>query len=526
MRSFFLFLSVLAFAASYAQRKVTFKQADELKGAIKDGQQFNRLLGNVIMVQGNTTIYCDSAHLYGSMNSAEAFGHVRITDGDSVTITAATLEYSGNERRAKLRNNVVFTKLATATLHTDYLDYDRPRSMAYYYNGGKLVDSINVLTSQKGYYNVNSNLAAFKKNVEVNNPDYTMYADSLQYNSRSKIIYFVSQTTLIDKDSSSFTYDAGQYDTRTKSSDLRSGFVETRSYTIKGKSYALDDINKRYKIKGDVVINYKEEELTVYGQSSIYDRAKRIAKIYDNAFVAKRTDEGDTLFIRADTLVSIDSDDDSKKRLLAYNNVKVFKQDMQAISDSLEYRSADSTIYFYGDPVLWNGENQMTADSIRMLIENQTISKVFLNVNSFVISQDTLLNYNQIKGRRMVAEFGGNELRRVLVEGNGETLYFAIDEKTKEFMGMNKMLCSNIIIRFQEGKVNNLSFYIKPEAKFIPPHELQEEDKRLDEFTWRQEVRPQREDVVGKVEVVEQARPDGIDVPAPEKTNPRKRKSN
>jgi lipopolysaccharide assembly outer membrane protein LptD (OstA) len=216
MRSLLLFVIILSGITAQAQRKVSFKQADELKGAIKNGQQFNRLLGNVIMVQGNTTIYCDSAHLYGSMNSAEAFGHVRITEGDSITITAARLEYDGNEQRAKLRSNVVFTKRATAILYTDFLDYDRPRNLAYYYNNGKLVDSINVLTSGKGYYNVSSNLASFKTNVKVKNPDYTMYADSLQYNSTSKIIYFVSHTTLVDKDSSTFAYDAGQYDTKTR----------------------------------------------------------------------------------------------------------------------------------------------------------------------------------------------------------------------------------------------------------------------------------------------------------------------
>ena len=88
----------------------------------------------------------------------------------------------------------------------------------------------------------------------------------------------------------------------------------------------------------------------------------------------------------ADTLVSIDDPDPIKKRLLAYHNVKIFKEDLQGIADSMEYRSADSTIYFYKDPVLWSEGNQMTADSIRMLIKNNTIDRIFMNVNSFVIS--------------------------------------------------------------------------------------------------------------------------------------------
>jgi lipopolysaccharide export system protein LptA len=458
----------------------------------------------VVFVQSTTTIYCDSAWFYRTKNVVEAFGHVRIVEGDSVVITASRLEYDGNTKRAKLRNNVVFTKLATAKLYTDFLDYDRMVNQATYFNGGKLVDSINTLTSKKGYYQVNSNLASFKRDVKVTNPDYTMTSDSLQYNSKSKVIYFVSETTVVNTDSSSLVYKSGQYNTVSRTSDLSEGLAQSVSYELKGNSYDLDDARKMYKIRGNVVMTHKEENLTIYGQSTDYYRVKGIAKIYDNAFVAKVTDEGDTLFMTADTLVSIDHVDPAKKRLLAYHNVKIFKNDLQGIADSLEYRSADSTIYFYKNPVLWTDENQMTADSISMLLEKNTISKIFLVTNSFVVSKDSLFNYNQIKGRNMTAEFGGNELKRVLVEGNGESIYFALDEKTKIVSGMNKIICSNITIRFLDGKVNNLSFYVRPEASFIPPHELKEDDEELAGFAWKESVRPAKKDVVKEQAIKEQ----------------------
>src|SRR5918993_3646659 len=143
-----------------AQKKVKLEQADKLKGGKQGDERFDRLLGNVILKQNKTTIYCDSAYLFKKRNFVEAFGRVRITEGDSVTITGNKLEYDGNTKKAKLRSDVVFTKLATATLYTDFLDYDRPINRANYFNGGRLVDSINVLTSNRGYYNVNSNLAS------------------------------------------------------------------------------------------------------------------------------------------------------------------------------------------------------------------------------------------------------------------------------------------------------------------------------------------------------------------------------
>jgi lipopolysaccharide export system protein LptA len=519
MRILLIMLWVVLALPAMAQRKVTLKQADDLKGAVKDGNRFDRLIGNVILVHNKTTIYCDSAHLFSSTNSVEAFGRVRITEGDSVTITAAKLEYDGNVQRAKLRRNVVFTKLSTATLYTDNLDYDRPVNQAYYFNGGRLVDSINVLTSNKGYYNISNNLASFKKEVVVKNPDYTMTSDSLQYNSRSKVIYFVTRTTLIDKDSSTFVYEEGQYDTRTRASDLKEGIAQTTSYSLQGKTYALDDLRKIYRIRGDIVMTYKDENMTIYGQAADYFRNLGIAKIYNNAYVAKVTDEGDTLFMRADTLVSIDSQDPAKKKLLAYHHVKIFKRDLQGIADSLEYRAIDSTIYFYNQPVLWTEGNQMTADSISMLIERQTISKIFMKDNAFVISRDTLINYNQIKGRKMTADFRNRKINQVHVEGNGESLYFAIDEKTSTLTGMNRIICSSMVIRFNNGRVSTLSFYVKPEAQFVPPHELMDDDKTLKGFSWQGDQRPTRVEVVGQQPTPETTLP--TEKPLPIKKSPR-----
>lgn len=487
-------------ATAVAQRTVTLKQADMGKrGTTPDGEQYERLLGNVILEQQQTTIYCDSAYLFKKRNFVEAFGKVRITEGDSVTITGRKLEYDGNTKVAKLRQNVVFTKLATATLYTDYLDFDRIANMAYYLNGGRLVDSINVLTSRKGYYNSTSNMASFKRNVVVTNPDYTMTSDSLQYNSRTKIIYFRTPTTVVNKDSSTFVYNSGIYDTRTKQSILDIGSGESQDYRIKSEDFFLDDLNKIYKLRGNVVMTSKKENLIIYGQAADYFRANGISKVYNNAYVAKVTDQ-DTLFMSADTLVSIENEDPAKKRLLAYHNVKIWKTDMQGRADSVEYRSADSLIFLYRDPVLWSEGNQMTADSISMLISNNTIDRIFLNVNSFVISRDTLINYNQIKGRKMEAVFRNGNIHQVYVTGNGESLYFALEENKKDSvakaMGVNRIICSRMTLRFLEGKLNNLSFYVRPDAHFIPPHELTDENRELPGFTWREAEKPRRDDVV------------------------------
>jgi hypothetical protein len=137
----------------------------------------------------------------------------------------------------------------------------------------------------------------------------------------------------------------------------------------------------------------------------------------------------------------------------------------------------------------------MLADSIHIQMANNRISKMFLKTNSFVISQDSLKNFNQIKGRRMTTYFAENKVSSVFVEGNAESLYFALDEGDSLVMGMNKMLCSKMDIRFKDNKVNTIKALTTPDAVFIPPHEIQEPDRRLKGFTWRIDEKPKRIDV-------------------------------
>lgn len=510
-----LFSSFLTFS----QKKVKLIHADSLKGSVKDGMRFERLLGHVAFVQNTTNIFCDSAYFYRTENKLDAFGHVHITD-DSVDITSLRLEYDGTKKIAHLRQNVVFEKLKIAKLYTDYLDYDRIKNEARYFNGGKLVDTTNTLTSKKGYYLVRTNLASFKKDVVGVNPDYTLTSDTLQYNSKTRIVYFRDFTTVTDKVGKTANYQNGEYDTRKKISSLSNGEMESLDYRIKSDAYFIDDLRKFYKVKGKVVMTSKLENLTIYGDDGFYDKKNGVSKVYGNAYAAKVADDGDTLFLSADTLVSIENKDPKKKRLLAYHTVKIFKKDMQGIADSLVYLSSDSTLYFYRDPVLWTDENQMTADSIHMLLKNKKINRIYMRSNSFVVSIDSLKDFNQIKGRKMTTYFGDKNIDHVIVEGNGESIYHALEEKELKkdslllkitfLVGMNKIICSNMRINFKAGKVNSINFYVKPDASFFPPHEILEKDQKLKGFIWRSEERPKKNDVVKVGTLVKKSPPNDI----------------
>lgn len=505
--------------AAFSQKTIKLKHADNSVGRTVDGERQDWLVGNVVFTQNQTTIYCDSAKRNKKENSVEAFGNIRITEGDSITVTALSLSYDGNKRLAKLRKNVVFNKLNTATLYTDFLDFDRSRNMAKYFNGGKLVDSTNTLTSRKGYYDTRSNMASFKTNVVGVSKDSTrLTSDTLQYQTKTKVVYFRDKTVVTDKEGKIANYTSGFYDTQSKFSTISRGTIETQSYIMRGDNYKLDDRKLFYQATGNVVMTSKEENMIIYGDRGDYYKDRGITKVSGRCYVAKVDAPGDTLFLSADSLISIDSKDVKKKRLLAYHNVKIFKKDLQGIADSLVYVSIDSMLYFYRNPALWNEGNQMTADSIRVLLRKKNIDRIFMVGNSFVASEDSLNNFNQIKGRLMTSYFRNRKIHHVDVQGNGQSLYFATEEKEIKdtttvigrlifLTGLNKIECSNMKINFLNGKVDNITFIKEPDARFIPPHEITKEVRTLDGFTWRGVERPKRQDVV-KVSTPEISEPE------------------
>jgi lipopolysaccharide export system protein LptA len=486
----------LTFTTVDAQNKIKLEPgAGQLQGFKKDGVSYTSVKDNVEFTHKGTRFYCDSAIIAKKTNYLEAYGHVKIIDGDSITIVADRLFYDGNTRIARMRSNVVLTQHGRMQIFTDFLDYDRNTSIATYFNKGKIVDTTNVLTSTKGYYSTRSNIASFKTNVVGKNDDYTMESDTLVYSTKTGIVYFVAPTELTASDGDIFHHEGGQYNSKRKRSEYEIGTVETPDYYLKGNNMRLDDIRGLYNISGNVLMISKKDDIFITGEQSIYDKKKSITKVFENALLQMVINK-DTLFLKADTLISIDSKDNESKRLLAYHNVRIYKSNLQAATDSLAYSVADSIMYFYGNPVLWTDGNQLTADSVNMVIRNESINVLNMNNKAFVITQDSAKNHNQIKGRNMVAHFDANELKIVNVYGNGESIFFMYDEVTKLLMGMNKIICSDITLVFEDKILKDASFLVNPEGDFIPPHELTETHKTLNGFVWYGDLRPALTDFV------------------------------
>lgn len=489
-----VFLLCLAMtSALFAQKreKIRYK-ADELENVKVNKVKFRKLIGNVVFKQGTTTVYCDSSYFYNRENRMEAFGRVRIVDGDSVTITSRKLIYEGNFGKARLREDVIY-KSGDKTLYTDFLDYNMILKIGDFQENGKMVDPTNTLTSVSGVFYARSDFAVFYEDVKLVSPNYTLYADTLEYSTVTKIAVTKGSTQIVSKDSTVINAEAGEFKTARDQTIFDDGVIETASYILEGDELFLDDAKQYYRAIGHVKLTHKTEAIVITGEEGIYDQDIGTSKIFGSPLL-KKLMKRDTFFLAADTLLALETDSAKNDQILAYNKVKFFEPSIQGVADSAVYFQADSLLYLYRDPVLWNRGSQMIADSIDILFEDDLISEMNLRRNSFLISKDTLGQYNQIKGRSMKAFFKESMIQAIDVNGNGESLYYAL-EGDSLLMGMNKIFCSNMRIRFNTGKLTNISFYKSPEAQFIPPHELTPAQIRLEGFNWRETERPELEDV-------------------------------
>ena len=155
-----------------------------------------RFIGDVKLQQEDMLMYCDSVYLYTSDNNIKAFDNVRLIKGDSIEVFSDYLFHAGNIKRAQFRKNVIL-KDKKVTLYADSLDYDIIKNRAYYFNGGKIVDSTAELTSNIGYYYANEKVFFFKDQVVVQNKDYRVYTDTLKYDINTNVVSFQGPTTII-----------------------------------------------------------------------------------------------------------------------------------------------------------------------------------------------------------------------------------------------------------------------------------------------------------------------------------------
>jgi len=451
-----------------------------------------RVTGNPVFEHDGAYLYCDSAWLNEIENNMDCYGRVRIKSSDTLNLYGKTLHYEGNTKIATISQDVKLVDKQT-TLTTDFMVFDRNTGIANYTSGGKMVNGDNILTSRRCFYYTNQKLMYFRDDVVLTNPDYKINCDTLKYNTVSRISYFLGPTIMRGKDNYMYCED-GEYDRITSKSRFSiNALLVDDNRRLTGDSLYYNEKLKYGKAVNHVVMTDTVQDIIIKGNFAEYWRAKGHTYVTNEA-VAMMGDSKDTLYLHADTLkATFDTTRNETKEVFAYHNARFYRKDIQGICDSLSFNFADSVINMYHLPALWSNENQLTADTIKILTGKNTIKQIYMYSTAFIVSKDTTETFNQIRGKNMIGHFVDNELSSIDVNGNAETVYY-VREEDKALIGVNKAAGSKMRLDIKDSKIERIVYFDKPAGNMFPEKEVPADQRLLKGFNWRFASRPLNKD--------------------------------
>jgi len=485
---FFIIFS-LSFSTLSAQKntKVELIKANSLEYDKNINKDVRRLIGDVVLKHDETLMYCDSAWLYSETNKFDAFSKIHIKVSDSVDVWGDFLKYDGNTKLAELNHNCKMIDNQT-TLTSDFLFYDLQNDIAYYNSGGNIVNAENNLKSKIGQYYSKDKMFFFKNDVVLVNPKYTINCDTLKYNTVSEVSFFLGPTTIVSKENTIYC-ENGWYDSKKDLSQFsKNASMKNTEQVLKGDSLFYDRTTGYGKAIKNVTITDLKENLVIYGGFGEYFEKTEFSQVTENPYLVKIFD-GDSMFMHADTLNTKLDSAGGKRILFAFKHVKFFKSDLQGISDSVVFFFRDSTVNLYGNPIIWNEKNQLSADFIKIIIGHNSIKELQMYASSFIVSENDSLNYDQIKGKDMIGYFDDSKLHIIDVKGNGQTVYHVNDDDGSK-TGINTSESASLRIYLKDNKVEKILFKAKPDATLYPVKDMPEDKKQLKGFKWLKSLRP------------------------------------
>lgn len=457
------------------------------------------LVGNVQFEHEGIYMYCDSALYYEASNSFDAYGNVKMVQGDTLTLDGEILYYNGMDQLARVRHNVVLRHVET-TLYTDSLDYDRLYNLGYFFEGGRLVDQGNELSSDWGEYSPATRNAVFNYNVRLvspgppEEPRSTIISDTLYYNTKTAIAHVKGPSNIDNGDSHIYT-ELGYYYTQQELSYLLNRSILTNNgKRMVGDSVVWDGMTNEGKAFGNIEYSDVVNKNMFKGGYCYYNDDQGYMEAADSAVVIDYS-QRDTLYAHADTfkVFTYHKDTDSLYRTIhGYHHVRAYRSDVQAVCDSLVYNSKDSCMTMYRDPILWQMGQQLVGEEIQAYMNDSTMDSVLVLRQAISVERMDSIHYNQVAGKEIRFYFKEGQMDMTRVIGNVMLNYYPTDEDSL-MIGMNHLESTDLKLFMNEGKIDKIwapasTGKLTP-VPLIPPKELY-----LENFVWFDYVRPKDKD--------------------------------
>lgn len=456
------------------------------------------LTGNVKVNHDGVVLTCNKAYFFQKENYLKAFGNVQLVQGDTLYLNSKYAEYNGNLKKAFATGDAVMTS-PDATLQTDTINFDRNVQQVFYNSKGTIVNKDNTLVSKSGRYYVAEKKFQFLTEVTLTNPKYVVKSNHLDYYSNSGHTYLFGPSTITSKANYIYT-EKGFYDTKKNLAHfLRRSYIKYDDRLIEGDSLYYNRNTEFASATRNVKITDSINRGVVKGHYA------EVYKLKDSMFVTKRAVainfvENDSVYIHGKKLMVTGKE--GERILRAYNNVRFFKVDMSGKCDSIHSNSKTALTKLIGNPILWNGENQITGDVMHLIGDTKTQKIDSLKVlnNTFMVSRDTLgTGFNQVKGLNLFGKFRDGKLHDVDVIKNTEVIYYMRND-TKELIGINKNVSSKIHLILENNAVETITFFNKVDGDIFPEADLPENARKLRGLVWRGDERIKSKDDIFSAE--------------------------
>ncbi len=485
--------------------------------------RFARLRQNVVLTDTSMTLFTEKLD-YDLNTKMAYFPEQSLIESDSSTLISKRGSYNANTNEAHFLDSVRITN-PNYKLTADSLAFNTQTEVATFLGPTKVYNEDKMVYCEDGYYDSKNNYAELYQNARFENyengKEEIATGDTIIYDGKFDRYYlignahFENKEQAVDADTIVMEGETEQYyfigNPEFKSKD------STSNQRIEALQSDYDAINNTMLFRGDVVVS--EDAQVIMADSLDYNTEEKnglargnvvwtdtlanlrinCGRAYYNdstGFLLAQKDpmlttlvDNDSLWLRADTLISLpDTAFPEQRHLYAFHNVRVFKSDMQARCDSLFYDGIDSTFEFYDDPKLWVNENQFTADTVKMRLKKSKLDQVLLYNNSLVISTKEDTFFNQIKGKDAVAQFIEGKLSTMQVTENGETVYYATDDKGA-YMFVNDIDCENMLLMFANSQLQRIKYQGAPKAVVYPMHQVDHQSLLLEGFRWVDSLR-------------------------------------
>ena len=454
------------------------------------------LVGDVRFRRDSMYMYCDSAHYFQKKNAFQAFGNVRMEQGDTLFLFGDYLDFDGNTNLARVRGNVRLIDHNTV-LETDSLDFDRNINLGYFFKYGTLSDEESTLSSYYGEYSIDSKEAFFQYDVSLENPKFRLLSDTLRYNTASKYATILGPTNMYSGQSEVYS-ERGHYNTASKKAFLLDRSVlYNKKKEITADSLYYDIAAGYSEAFGDIVFSDTLNRNMLKGEYAYVNEILDSAYITDRAMVIDFSQK-DSLFMHADTIwvVSYNVDTDSLYRMVkAYRKVRAWGKEMQAVCDSLVFDSRDTCMTMYKDPILWNNGIQLLGEVVKVYMDSTSIDWVHIMRQTLYAEEMDSVNYNQIKGQEMKFFFDEGKISEMQVIGSVEIVFYPLDSDSS-YVGMNTTVAGKAIAYLKDGQVDKVVVPKEAKGVFYPMSQRPLDKRYLENFVWFDYVRPQsKEDI-------------------------------